>query len=146
MQQVWQSTFRHYKYERDMCHMSKTLMRLTHVQWTSSYEWYRKHADFKWSLVIDRSNIEWPTSRGLNIRLCHHGPFSLHTFHHFSLPPINRRMGEFCNSHTQGHTNTLGRKTHSCVCTVILIYLQQNLGTHTKAHTHIHNNIFTKRN
>lgn len=38
----------------------------------------------------DRSNIEWPTSTGLNIRLCHHGP-SLHTFHHFSLPPINRR-------------------------------------------------------
>lgn len=64
MQWVWQSTFRLYKYERDMYHMSKTLMRLTHVQWTSSYEWYRKHVGLECNNMMDRSNIEWAISRG----------------------------------------------------------------------------------
>ena len=57
-QRLWQSAFRLYKYERDMYHMSGTLMRLAHVPWTSSYEWYRRHVELECSLMMDRSNIE----------------------------------------------------------------------------------------
>lgn len=44
--------------------MSRTLMRLTHVQCTSIYEWYRKHVGLEHSLMMNRSNIEWAISRG----------------------------------------------------------------------------------
>lgn len=107
-----------------MYHMSRTLMRLTHVQWISSYEWYRKHVGLECSLMMDRSNIEWAISRGGEHKamssLAHLSPYLPSLF----TPSYKQQDGGYCNSHTQGRTNThtrthaLAEKTHgdSGVC------------------------------
>lgn len=119
-------------------------MVLTHVQWTSCYECYRKHAEFKWSLMMNRSNIEWPTSRGLNIRLCHHGPFSLHTVHHFSLPPINRKMG---NSVIPTHkdTQTHSQEKHTVACARLSSFTCSRIWARTQKHACIYTITFSQR-
>lgn len=95
-----------------MYHMSRTLMRLTHVQWTSSYEWYRKHVGLECNLMMDRSNIEWAISRGGEHKamssLAHLSPYLPSLF----TPSYKQQDGGYCNSHTQGHTNTHTR-THA---------------------------------
>lgn len=106
--------------------MSRTLMRLTHVQWTSSYEWYRKHVGLECSLMMDRSNIEWAISRGGEHKamssLAHLSPYLPSLF----TPSYKQQDGGYCNSHTQGRANTHTR-TH--------VLAEKHTGIQAYAHT-----------
>lgn len=101
-------------------------MRLTHVQWTSSYEWYRKHVGLECSLMMDRSNIEWAISRGGEHKamssLAHLSPYLPSLF----TPSYKQQDGGYCNSHTQGRANTHTR-TH--------VLAEKHTGIQAYAHT-----------
>lgn len=45
-------------------HIGGTMMGLTYVEWTSSYEWYGTHVGPECSVMMDRANIKRAISRG----------------------------------------------------------------------------------
>lgn len=155
---VGQSTYRRYKNECDMRHMIRTVMRLTHVQWTSSSESYRKPGGLKCCLMMDRSNIEWAISKGGEHKamssLAHLSSYPPSLF----TPSHNQNGGGgggYSNSHTAGHTNT-HTKTHETTGNThkraafghrALSSNCSRLETcNENTHMHMHNIIFTKRN
>jgi len=94
-----------------------------------------------------------PYPEGVNIRLCHHWPISLHTFHHCSLPAINRRKWDTVTptlqdtqTRSQGHMK-LQKNTQEfgCMCTLALLFNCSRIKTCTQTHACIYTITFSQR-